>query len=223
MGEEQVDRDGLHALALEVGHGLPHVVVAERDQHLALEVQPLVDLGHQVARRQRPRVVAPEAEELGRGGLAVAAQVRLGHVQERQAVAVAPGGDGARLGAGTRGHDVGGQRGAEDDGLGGGEKLRQRQAHLRRQPGDALHHSHLGVGGSAVGLGRPDLVSVAQKDAVGERAAAVDGDPVVAGHPAYPTGCEKVMSWSGRRPMAAASGARSNLARQTVARPAEAQ
>ena len=37
----------------------------------------------------------------------------------------------------------------------------------------------LGVGGSAVGLGRPHLVGVAEKDAVGEGAAAVDGDAVV--------------------------------------------
>ena len=183
VGEEQVDGDRFDSVGFEVGHGLPRVVVAERHQDLSLEVQALVDLGHQVTRSQGPRIVAPEAEELGGGGLLVAAQVRLGHVQKGETVAVPLGGDGPGLRARARGDDVGRQCGAENDGLGRGEELRQRHAHLCRQPRDALHHPDPGVRGSAVGFRRPHLVGVAEKDAVGERAAAVDGYPVALAHP----------------------------------------
>ncbi len=192
--EEKVHRDRLYALALEIAHRLPHIVVAERYQYLAFEVQPLLDFGHQMTRRERLRIVAPEAEEFGCGRLAVAAQVGLGDVEKRKPVSEPLGGDGPRLGARPCGHDVGGQCRPEDDGLGGSEQLRQRQTDLRRQLGDALDHAGLRVGGGAVSLGRPYVVRVAQKDAVSEGPAAVDGDTVVGGHPAYPTGCEKVMS-----------------------------
>ncbi|MBF8288647.1 MAG: hypothetical protein HW381_1755 [Candidatus Rokubacteria bacterium] len=67
-GVEEADRDGLDVVALDEIHRVVHVLHVERDDHLALGVQPLADLEPQVTRHDHRRPVLEEVVELGARG-----------------------------------------------------------------------------------------------------------------------------------------------------------
>ena len=158
-GVQEADGDAFDALALQRGHQGAHGGVVERQQHVALVVQPLRDRQAQMARHQR----------LGQDDVEVVLVVTA-FVAHRDDVAKALGRQQRGARALALDHRVGGERGAVDhDADVGGRDARGLEdvAHAR-------HHALFRRGWRGQHLGR-EAPAVVLERKVGEGAADVDG------------------------------------------------
>ena len=165
VGVDQADADGTDATRFQAARGLPHALLVERAQFLALEVHAAADLEHQIE-RHRPFWLHPEI------GIAVAVRHRL--PGDLQHVAEAGGDNQAERVDRALQERVGRDRGAvgeTDQLVGGGADLAEDLVHAvdETEGGISRRARHLGHGD--VAGGRIDANNV------GEGAAGVDADP----------------------------------------------
>ena len=174
VGEQERHGDGLDAFLIQATHCAPHVFLVQRRHHLAPAVDALLDLLHQVERRQGGGRIGTEVVHVRRP-LPPFDLRRLG---EGHAQSIAPGGDGPHPRARFRRDQVGRQGRPEHDGAGAPEQPRQGLLRFLRELRDAVDDADGGIGRRGVRLAHARAAFFVDQDTVGEGAAAVHRDSV---------------------------------------------
>jgi hypothetical protein len=170
-GREQVHhRDRAHAQLFEAPHARPHRILVQRQQYLALEVDPLGDRNAGPAARDRLGARRRRIPDLF---LVAASQLDL--------VAVALGDEQSGVGTVHLDHRVVAGGGAVHDDLDLVAELGRAQAELFGELSDALHHAGALIVERGWGLVEQHFACGCDADQVGERSPDIDTQPVALG------------------------------------------